>query len=176
MRLSDSTLSALVDRALAKEAPLDKLITQAMFGKNKQIWDDAAWQTWYRGVALWDERKAHIFESDEKGTRTRLKWNNAEITTSVDDAWDAVEASGRDAPAKARYSLRDLTQRLGLFNQRHTMYVLQNNMGFHFEGKSDNKKLVAAPCRICQVPHPITDIQNRECNTCRSSSMKQNAA
>ncbi len=182
MPLTDQTLHALVDEAVATRAPLDKLINQAMYGDDKAPSQMTAeeWKVWLRGIAIWDQKKAPLLKQlgigrgisgNGSGNSARTVWAKEQIGTTVEQAWKAIEESSLELPRNERWNWQDLADRLKLHNRRHAQYVVEKMLGFKFTGVKQTKRLVAGPCKQCKKSFPRSDLgpTTRMCTSCQRS-------
>lgn len=164
-RLTIEELQDLVRRSIAGEAPLDTLVTAAIFGSREAapVW----WRDWPQHARdAWD--KAVWLHRLATGGPTGLR--RAKNAPTLESSWRAIEAM---APDPERWweipgvTWPKLAPVLGC-RARTVHYHLCDVLGWRFAGRGQSRRVVAAPCIACGRPTPPHEIKERLCPRCRT--------
>lgn len=174
-RLTDEQIDELIQQYHAGKAPLETLANEAIFGSLEAV--PVQWGAWPEGARkLWDRIYSREYEikhwmEPSPASGKRKTWQNP---PTVEQAWRAIEGW---APDPERWWLvpgltwRELRPILGC-PIRTISYQLVDVQGWRLAGLGNRRRITAAPCVQCGVPHPPIDILYRTCPTCRGDESK----
>jgi hypothetical protein len=174
--LTSEQIDALVERALAGEAPMGTLYDRAAWpGGVPEMWRD--WplevrEAWDDAAHRYFHRRRELSETADGTPRVREL-----VRPTLAEAWEIVEASSRHPDPASRLSWMDLSLRMAaldpslraaiLVSKRATQYQLCDRLGFRFGGPGSVREIVQAPCATCESVLPIWELENRMCGGCR---------
>lgn len=150
---------ALVEAALAGDGPLDRLVTEHLFGGRGPTlwgdWPDHAKDAWRHAVALWRlERGQTVWVPPI--ARDVVYPTVAESWSAFRDAVSEIVPPGLDWWVIPNVSWGDIASHLGI-SATATSYHL-GVLGWKFQGVYRTRTVVAAPCLECGQPCPAEGI------------------
>lgn len=172
-RLTEQQIDALIHRYHAGEAPLDQLATEAIFGSLQA--KPVRWGDWpAEARKLWDQIFSRELEltqwmSAKPQSGKRKDW---QTPPTIEQAWRAIEGFAPDPDQwwlVPGLNWRALKPILGC-PIRTISYQLLDIQGWRFTGLGRRRRVTAAPCVECEMPHPPSDLLRRTCLTCREGS------